>query len=173
MKSRPRSIHTFRLQNPRIHAIKPQEIAVKICQCFEGSNKVVHFSGKVLDLDSPQAQSRPRQQARQRRRCRTIPKSPKAAGANAPQLPAAPHSPPRRQARSAEAAAGTRARNSHVPPHQPSGLNQQRPHRRPLAATYPQAGAGLSFQNTPQTSVAPCPRLRRSRTRRHTWSRTF
>ena len=92
---------------------------------------------------------------------------------NAPQLPAALRSPPRRQARSAGAAAGTRARNSHVPPHQPSGLNQQRPHRRPLAATYPQAGAGLSFQNTPQTSVAPCPRLRRSRTRRHTWSRTF
>lgn len=86
---------------------------------------------------------------------------------------ARPQGPPRRQARSAEAAAGTRARNSHVPPHQPSGLNQQRPHRRPLAATYPQAGAGLSFQNTPQTSVAPCPRLRRSRTRRHTWSRTF
>ena len=91
----------------------------------------------------------------------------------APQLPAAPHSPPRRQARSAEAAAGTRARNSHVPPHQPSGLNQQRPHRRSLAAASTQAGAGLSFQNTPQTSVAPCPRLRRSRTRRHTWSRTF
>lgn len=58
-------------------------------------------------------------------------------------------------------------------PHQPSGPNQQRPHRRPLAAASPQAGAGLSFQNTPQTSVAPCPRLRRSRTRRHTWSRTF
>ncbi len=34
----------------------------------------------------------------------------------APQLPAAPHSPQRRQAQSAEAAAGTRARNSHVPP---------------------------------------------------------
>ncbi len=92
---------------------------------------------------------------------------------NAPQLPAAPHSPPRRQAQSAGAAAGTRARNSHAPPHQPSGPNQQRPHRRPLAAASPQAGAGLSFQNTPQTSVAPCPRLRRSRTRRHTWSRTF
>lgn len=91
----------------------------------------------------------------------------------APQLPAAPHSPPRRQAQSAEAAAGTRARNSRAPPHQPSGLNQQRPHRRPLAAASPQAGAGLGFQNTPQTSVAPCPRLRRSRTRRHTWSRTF
>ena len=71
----------------------------------------------------------------------------------APQLPAAPHSPPRRQARSAEAAAGTKARNGHAPPHQPSGPNQQRPHRRPLAATSPQAGTGLSFQNTPQTSV--------------------
>ena len=92
---------------------------------------------------------------------------------SAPQLPAAPHSPQRRQARSAEAAAGTRARNSHAPPHQPSGLNQQRPHRRPLAAASPQAGAGIGFQNTPQTSVAPYPRLRRSRTRRHTWSRTF
>lgn len=91
----------------------------------------------------------------------------------APQLPATPHSPQRRQAQSAEVAAGTRARNGHVPPHQPSGPNQQRPHRRLLAAESPQAGAGLSFQNTPQTSVAPCPRLRRSRTRRHTWSRTF
>ena len=70
----------------------------------------------------------------------------------APQLPAAPHSPQRRQAQSAEAAAGTRAHNSHVLPHQPSGPNQQRPHRRPLAAESPQAGAGLSFQNTPQTS---------------------
>lgn len=50
---------------------------------------------------------------------------------NAPQLPAAPHSSQRRQAQSAEAAAGTRARNGHVPPHQPSGLNQQRHHRRP------------------------------------------
>ena len=101
------------------------------------------------------------------------PKVTQGSGRNAPQLPAAPRSPPRRQARSAEAAAGTRARNSHAPPHQPSGPNQQRPHRRPLTAASPQAGAGLGFQNTPQTSVAPCPRLRRSRTRRHTWSRTF
>lgn len=101
------------------------------------------------------------------------PKVPAGSRRNAPQLPAAPHSPQRRQAQSAEAAAGIRARNSHVPPHQPSGPNQQRPHRRSLAAASPQAGAGLGFQNTPQTSVAPCPRLRRSRTRRHTWSRTF
>lgn len=101
------------------------------------------------------------------------PKVPAGSRRSAPQLPAALRSPQRRQAQSAEAAAGTRARNNHVPPHQPSGPNQQRPHRRPLATTSPQAGAELSFQNTPQTSVAPCPRLRRSRTRRHTWSRTF
>lgn len=101
------------------------------------------------------------------------PKVPAGSRRNAPQLPAAPHSPQRRQAQSAEAAAGTRARNSRARPHQLSGPNQQRPHRRPLAAASPQAGAGLSFQNTPQTSVAPCPRLRRSRTRRHTWLRTF
>ena len=111
-----------------------------------------------------------------RRNAPHLPHDPKVTSGSrreAPQLPAAPRSPQRRQARSAEAAAGTRARNGHVPPHQPSGPNQQRPHRRPLAAASPQAGAGLSFQNTPQTSVAPCPQLRRSRTRRHTWSRTF
>ena len=101
------------------------------------------------------------------------PKVPAGSRRNAPQLPAALRSPPRRQAQGAEAAARTRARNSRAPPHQPSGLNQQRPHRRPPAAASPQAGAGLGFQNTPQTSAAPCPRLRRSRTRRRTWSRTF
>lgn len=101
------------------------------------------------------------------------PKVPAGSRRNAPQLPTEPHSPQRRQARSAGAAAGTRARNSHVPSHQPSGPNQQRPHRKPLAAKSPQAGSGLSFQNTPQTSAAPCPQLRRSRTRRRTWSRTF
>ena len=52
------------------------------------------------------------------------PKVPAGSRRNAPQLPTAPHSPQRRQARSAEAAAGTRARNSRAPPHQPSGLNQ-------------------------------------------------
>ena len=65
---------------------------------------------------------------------------------NAPQLPAALRSPPRRQARSAEAAAGARARNGHVPSHQPSGPNQQRPHRKPLTAASPQAGPGLVFR---------------------------
>lgn len=111
-----------------------------------------------------------------RRAAPGLPHNPKVTSGSrreAPQLPAALRSPQRRQARSDGAAAGTRARNSHVPSHQPSGPNQQRPHRKPLAAESPQAGAGLSFQNTPQTSVAPCPRLRRSRTRRHTWSRTF
>lgn len=44
------------------------------------------------------------------------PKVPAGSRRNALQLPAAPHSPPRRQAQSAEAAAGIRARNSHVPP---------------------------------------------------------
>ena len=74
------------------------------------------------------------------------PKVPAGSRRNAPQLPAEPHSPQRRQARSAGAAAGTRARNSHVPSHQPSGPNQQRPHRKPLAAESPQAGPGLAFR---------------------------
>lgn len=77
------------------------------------------------------------------------PKVPAGSRRNVPQLPAALRSPPRRQAQGAEAAAGTRARNNHAPLHQPSGPNQQRPHRRPLAAASPQAGAGLGFQNTP------------------------
>ena len=46
VKTKPRSIHTFRPKNRRIRTAKPQEIAVKICQCFGGPNKVVHFSGK-------------------------------------------------------------------------------------------------------------------------------
>lgn len=103
----------------------------------------------------------------------TTPIDPKVTQGSRRDSAAAAARPQRWQARSAGAAAGTRARNNHVPPHQPSGPNQQRPHRGQLAATSPQAGAGLSFQNTPQTSVAPCPQLRRSRTRRHTWSRTF
>ena len=66
----------------------------------------------------------------------------------APQLPHDPKVP-----------AGSRRKAPRPPPgpgpatatcsHQPSGPNQQRPHRWPLAAESPQAGAGLSFQNTP------------------------
>ena len=111
---------------------------------LQGSKIGRSHPGKPFTFDSHQPQSHPRQQARQRHSCRTTPKSPQAAGAtrrscrprpkvpagsrrNAPQLPAALRSPPRRQAQSAEAAAGTRACNNHVPPHQPSGPNQQRP----------------------------------------------
>ena len=122
VKSKPRSIHTFKSQNRRIHAVKPQEITVKICQCFEGSNKVVHFSGKVLDLDSSQPQSYLRQQARsaaaaarpqsprrqQAQRAAAagrVPQFPKAAGAKrrgrrrdqGPQQPRAPTSAQRPQ----------------------------------------------------------------------------
>lgn len=104
----------------------------------------------------PQPQSSRRQQAQQRRSCRPRPTIPQGGRRKAPRPPPEPG-----------------PATATCPPHQPSGPNQQRPHRRPLAAASPQAGAGLSFQNTPQTSVAPCPRLRRSRTRRHTWSRTF
>ncbi len=62
-----------------------------------------------------------------RRAAPQLPHDPKVTAGSrrdAPQLPAAPHSPQRRQAQSAEAAAGIRARNSHAPPHQPSGPNQ-------------------------------------------------
>ncbi len=107
--------------------------------------------------DNPnRPQSHPKQQAQRAAAAGRAPQSPKAAGAK------------RRGRRRDQGPQQPRA-----PPHQPSGPNQQRSHRRLLAAESPQAGAGLSFQNTPQTSVAPCPRLRRSRTRRHTWSRTF
>ena len=107
--------------------------------------------------DNPnRPQSHPKQQAQRAAAAGRTPQSPQGGRRKAPGPPPEP---------------GPATATS--PPHQPSGPNQQRPHRRPLAAASPQAGAGLSFQNTPQTSVAPCPRLRRSRTRRHTWSRTF
>lgn len=125
VKSKPRSIHTFRSQNRRIHAVKPQEITVKICQCFEGSNKVAHFSRKVLDLNSPQPQSHLRQQAQRAAAAGHVSQSPKAAGAmrrgrrrdQGPQQPRAPTSAQRPQpttapsqvARSSVTAGGGRA----------------------------------------------------------------
>ena len=151
---------------------KLRNIIPRIVQTTPIDPKVTQGSRRA----APQLPHDPKVPAGSRRNAPQLPHDPKVpAGSrrNAPQLPAALRSPPRRQAQGAEAAARTRTRNSHAPPHQPSGPNQQRPHRRSLAAESPQAGAGPSFQNTPQTSVAPCPRLRRSRTRRHTWSRTF
>lgn len=59
---------------------------------------------------------------------------------------ARPQGPPRRQARSAEAAAGTRARNCHVLPHQPSGLNQQRPIAGRSQQRHRRRGPGLVFR---------------------------
>ena len=61
-------------------------------------------------------------------------------------------------------------------PHAPTSAQRPQPTTAPSQAArnnVTAGGAGLSFQNTPQTSVAPCPWLRRSRTRRHAWSRTF
>ncbi len=92
---------------------------------------------------------------------------------NAPQLPAAPPKSPQ------AAGAKRRGRRRDQGPQRPRALTSA---QRPQPTTAPSqaacssvtAGGGrASFQNTPQTSVAPCPRLRRNRTRRHTWSRTF
>lgn len=140
---------------------------------LQGSKIGRSLPGKPFTFDSHQPLSPHKQQTQARQSYRLNPKVPAGSRRDSAAAAVTTRSHLRQQAQSAEAAAGTRARNGHVPSHQSSGPNQQRPHRRPLAAASPQAGAGLSFQNTPQTSVAPCPRLRRSRTRRHTWSRTF
>lgn len=135
---------------------------------LQGSKIGRSLPGKPFTFDSHQPLSPHKQQTQARQSYRLNPKVP--AGSRRNSAAAAGGAPQSQKAAGAKrrVAAGTRARNSHVPPHQPSGPNRQRPHRRSLAAASPQAGAGLSFQNTPQTSVAPCPRLRRSRTRRHT-----
>ena len=104
--------------------------------------------GKPFTFDSHQPQSHLKQQARSAAAAARPQSHPRQQAQRAAAAGRAPQSP-RRQARSAGATAGTGARNSHVPPHQPSGPNQQRPHRKPLATASPQAGAGLSFQNTP------------------------
>ena len=128
--------------------------------------------GKPFTFDSHQPQSHLKQQARS------------AAAA------ARPQSHLRQQAQRAAAAGGApqspkaagakrRGRRRDQGPQRPRALTSA---QRPQPTTAPSqaacssvtAGGGrASFQNTPQTSVAPCPRLRRSRTRRHTWSRTF
>lgn len=138
MKSRPRSIHTFRLQNRRIHAIKPQEIAVKICQCFEGSNKVVHFSGKVLDLDSPQPQSHLRQQARS------------AAAAARPQSPRRQQARTRRSCRPRPTVPQGGRREAPRPPPGPGPATATCPHISPAAPTNNGPIAGRSQQRHPR-----------------------
>ena len=135
---------------------KLRNIIPRIVQTTPIDPKVTQGSRRDSAAAAARPQSPRRQQARQRRSCRPRSAAPKGGRRKALRPPPGPG-----------------PATTTCPPHQPSGPNQQRPHRRPLAAASPQAGAGLSFQNTPQTSVAPCPRLRRSRTRRHTWSRTF
>lgn len=74
------------------------------------------------------------------------PKVPAGSRRNAPQLPAAPHSPQRRQAQSAEAAAGARARNGHVPSHQPSGPTSNGPIAGRSQPSHRRQGPGLVFR---------------------------
>ena len=155
VKMDPRSIDTFGGSFPAVLSLESCGFDAEKCGCFEGPNKVVHFSGIVLDLTSPQAQSHPRQQARSAAAAGRAPQSPKEAGAK------------RR---------GRRRDQGPQQPRAPTSAQRPQPTTAPSQAVrnnVTAGGAGLSFQNTPQTSVAPCPRLRRSRTRRHTWSRTF
>ncbi len=105
-------------------------------------SKLRNIIPRIVQNNPNRPQSQPRQQAQRAAAAGRTPQSPKAAGAK------------RRGRRRDQGPQQPRA------PNQPSGPNQQRPHRRSLAAASPKAGAGLSFQNTPQTSVAPCPRLR-------------
>ena len=46
----PRSIDTFRGSFPAVLSLESCGFDAEKCGCFEGPNKVVHFSGKVLDL---------------------------------------------------------------------------------------------------------------------------
>lgn len=46
----PRSIDTFGGSFPAVLTLESCGFDAEKCGCFEGPNKVVHFSGKVLDL---------------------------------------------------------------------------------------------------------------------------
>ena len=134
---------------------KLRNIIPRIVQTTPIDPKVTQGSRHDVAAAAARPQSPRRQQAQRATAAGRAPKSPKAAGAKrrgrrrdqGPQQPRAPTSAQRPQPTTAP----SRAARSNVTA----------------------GGAGLGFQNTPQTSVAPCPRLRRSRTRRHTWSRTF
>ena len=156
VKTKPRSIHTFRPKKPQDSRCETAGNSGQNMPMFRGSRIGRSLLGKSIRPRSAPSPKRPQAAGAKRRSCRPRSAVPKGGRRKAPRPPPGPG-----------------PATATCPPHQPSSPNQQRPHRRPLAAASPQAGAGLSFQNTPQTSVAPCPQLRRSRTRRHTWSRTF
>lgn len=46
----PRSIDTFGGSFPAVLSLESCGFDAEKCGCFEGPNKVAHFSGKVLDL---------------------------------------------------------------------------------------------------------------------------
>lgn len=84
-----------------------------------------------------------------RRAAPQLPHDPKVTSGSrreAPQLPAAPHSPPRRQAQSAEAAAGIRARNSHVLPISPAAPANNGPIASRSQQRHRRRGPGLVFR---------------------------
>lgn len=51
-KSNPRSIDTLEVPFPAVLTLESCDFAAEKCGCFRGSKTAVHFSGKVLDLDS-------------------------------------------------------------------------------------------------------------------------
>lgn len=51
-KTDPRSIDTLKVPLPAVSALKSCDFAAEKCGCFRGSKTAVHFSGKVLGLDS-------------------------------------------------------------------------------------------------------------------------
>ena len=134
---------------------KLRNIIPRIVQTTPIDPKVTQGSRRDSAPAAARPQSPRRQQAQRAAAAGRAPQSPKAAGAK------------------------RRGRRRDQGPQRPRALTSaQRPQptTAPSQAAYSSVaagGAGLSFQNTPQTSVAPCPQLRRSRTRRHTWSRTF
>ena len=134
---------------------KLRNIIPRIVQTTPIDPKVTLGSRRDSAAAAVTARSHLRQQAQRAAAAGRAPQSPKAAGAK------------RR---------GRRRDQGPQQPRTPTSAQRPQPTTTPSQATRSSVTAGgvrLSFQNTPQTSVAPCPRLRRSRTRRHTWSRTF
>ena len=149
---------------------KLQEMTPETCRCFKVQNRsftsreTIHLQFAPAPKPSqatnagapklpPQPQSPRRQQARQRRSCRHGPAVPKGGRRKAPRPP--PTSPQR-----------PRALTSVQRP-QPTTAPSQ------VACSSVTAGGGRASSEHSADQCGACPRLRRSRTRRHTWSRTF